>query len=78
MLLQVAASLFFQVFATLAFTKEKAVRVAPIGSFVLVLNCLFDYAFFGTQLRSNQLIGGLLIFCTNLIMSLLKCQNIIK
>lgn len=37
-------------FQTLAYVTDKAVRVAPIATFVLVLNCLIDVCFFGTQL----------------------------
>lgn len=69
----------FQVLMTLAFTKEKAARVAPIGAFQLILNFGFDFFILnkGVGIRINEVLGGLMIFLSNLTVGILKCQNVI-
>ncbi len=44
---------FQQIFMTLAFTYEKAGRVAPVNYLQIILCCLADIMIFGTKLSSN-------------------------
>lgn len=69
----------YQVWMTMAFIKEKAARVAPIGAFQLILNFAFDFFILNKErgLRMNEVVGGLMIFASNLTVGVLKCQNII-
>jgi len=69
-----------QVLLTLAFLKEKAARVAPIGAFQLIINCGVDIFILNSDkpVKYNQVIGALIIFCSNITISMLKCQGVIK
>ena len=66
------------VFNTWAFKYEKAGRVAPIQYLQIIVNCVVDLVIFKTELTWNQVLGGLIIICSNLSISLLKCLNLIK
>lgn len=70
----------FQVFTTLAFLKERPARVAPIGALQLIINFIFDFFILnsGQPPKYNQIIGGLVIFCSNVSVSVLKCRKLIK
>jgi len=65
----------FQLFMTMAFIKEKAARVAPIGAFQLIINCGVDIFILNSDkpVQYNQVIGALIIFCSNITISMLKC-----
>ena len=80
LILAVLGVAFFQVFTTLAFLTEKPARVAPVGSLQLIINCAFDFFVLhrGEPPQYNQIFGGLVIFCSNVSVSILKCQNVIK
>ena len=67
--------ILFQIFTTLAFIKEKAARVAPIGAFQLIINCAVDIFILNRDkpVKYNQVIGAFLIFCSNITLSILKC-----
>ena len=68
-------NILFQVFITLAYLKEKAARVAPIGAFQLIINCGVDIFILNSDkpVQYNQVIGALIIFCSNISISILKC-----
>jgi uncharacterized membrane protein len=70
----------FQIFLILAFVKEKAARVAPMGAFQLIINCGVDIFILNSDkpVKYNQVIGDLIIFCSNITISMLKCQGVIK
>ena len=69
------ANILCQVFMTLAYLKEKAARVAPIGAFQLIINCGVDIFILNSDkpVQYNQVIGALIIFCSNITISMLKC-----
>lgn len=64
---------------TMAFNREKAARVAPIGAFQLIINFGFDFYILkkGIGIRINEILGGLMIFLSNLTVGMLKCYNVI-
>ena len=67
-----------QLLQTRAYQLEKAGRVAPITGLQLIFNWLLDYIVLETTLTPNVVIGGALIICTNMAISMLKCFNVIK
>ncbi|CDW76863.1 drug metabolite transporter superfamily [Stylonychia lemnae] len=62
---------------TLAYVSDKAVRVAPVATFVLILNCMADMIILGTKPSLMQIMGGILIISTNFGLSTLKCIGVI-
>ena len=64
----------------MAYTKEKAARLAPIAAFQLIGNFAADILFLDTSkpLLWNKIVGGLLIFGSNIVVSILKCYNVIN
>lgn len=44
----------------------------------IIFNWILDFAVIGTQPAPNELIGGLLIIGSNLIISVLRCFDVIK
>jgi len=67
-----------QVFNTKAYQNDKAGRVAPVNQLQLIFNWVIDFAIIGTVPTSSALTGGILIVGSNLIISVLRCFNIIK
>ena len=65
---------------TLAFLTEKAARVAPVGSLQLIINFMVDLLVLNKDrpVKYNEIIGGMLMFVSNVTVSILKCQNVIK
>eukprot|EP00347_Sterkiella_histriomuscorum_P022818 403337035 len=66
------------IFATLAYQFEKAGRVSPIAYSQIILVSILDVLYLGTRLKVNQIIGGVIIVCSNLTISILKCAEVIK
>eukprot|EP00347_Sterkiella_histriomuscorum_P016511 403352903 len=66
------------IFATLAYQFEKAGRVSPIAYSQIILVSILDVLYLGTRLKVNQIIGGIIIVCSNLTISILKCAEVIK
>ena len=62
---------------TLAYVTDKAVRIAPVATFVLVLNCTVDILVLGSSPGIMQILGALLIIGSNFGLSMLKCYGII-
>jgi uncharacterized membrane protein len=69
----------FQIFVTLAYNNEKAARIAPIASFQLIAYFVADFLFLETSqpMLWNKIVGGSLIFLSNIVISMLKCYNVI-
>lgn len=67
-----------QIFQTKAYQTDKAGRVAPVNQLQIIFNWILDFAVLSTRPSSNELVGGLLIIGSNLVISVLRCFNIIK
>ena len=67
-----------QIFQTKAYQTDKAGRVAPVNQLQIIFNWILDFAVISTRPSSNELVGGLLIIGSNIIISVLRCFNIIK
>jgi drug/metabolite transporter (DMT)-like permease len=69
------SNMLFQIFLTLAYFNEKAARLAPIASFQIIVYFIVDYLFLEVNepVLWNKIIGGLLIFLYNVLISILKC-----
>ena len=67
-----------QVFTTKAFQNDKAGRIAPVNQLQIIFNWILDFVLIGTEPTQNMLTGGLLIIGSNLIISLLRCFDLIK
>ena len=67
-----------QIFQTKAYQTDKAGRVAPVNQLQIIFNWILDFAVISTRPSSNELVGGLLIIGSNIVISVLRCFNIIK
>ena len=67
-----------QVFQTKAFQNDKAGRVAPVMQLQIIFNWILDFVVIGTRPMPNEIVGGLLIIGSNLLVSALRACNLIK
>lgn len=67
-----------QIFATKAYQNDKAGRIAPVNQLQIIFNWILDFVVIDTRPGPNELIGGLMIIGSNLIISVLRCFNLIK
>lgn len=79
MIIAISVCMFIaQIFSTKAYQNDKAGRVAPVNQLQIIFNWILDFAILGTRPTPSELVGGLLIIGSNLIISVLRCFNIIK
>ncbi len=69
----------FQLLITLAYIKEKAARVAPLGATQLIINCAVDIFIINRDrpVLVSQVIGSAIIVTSNIAIGVLKCYNVI-
>jgi drug/metabolite transporter (DMT)-like permease len=67
-----------QVFATKAYQVDKAGRVAPVNQLQIICNWVLDFVLIGTIPTTHELIGGIMIVGSQILISFLRFFNIIK
>jgi len=79
MIIVISICLFIaQVFQTKAFQNDKAGRVAPVMQLQIIFNWVLDFFIIGTRPMPHEIVGGLLIIGSNLLVSALRALNLIK
>lgn len=62
-----------QTFNVLAYTYEKAAKVAATNYLEIIYGFLFGALLFGEEIRVSDIVAGLLIVSCTFILSLVKC-----